>query len=94
MAVADAIKELDRRVRDLLGRVLSLDQVVKDSSEENRAAQEKLRADLEAADQAAVGLVRHAAIEGLMGEAVGLILVIIGGILQAWGAVLQAGSPG
>lgn len=94
MAVVDAIKELDRRVRDLLSRSLTLDQVVRDSSEENRAALEKLRADLESADQAAVGLVRHAAIEGLMGEAIGLILVIIGGVLQAWGAVLQAGASG
>jgi hypothetical protein len=80
---ADAIKELDRRVRDLLGRVLTLDQVVKESSNQSRDALEALRRDLEQADRNAAQLVRQAAIDGLMREAIGLIVVSVGAILQS-----------
>ena len=39
-------------------------------------------------DERIAGLVRHAAIEGLAREAVGLFVVVMGGVLQAWGALI------
>lgn len=85
-----AIRELDRRTRQLSTR---LDEVVarlRDVDEAAKAATESLRADIESAARAADQAVRAAAVEGLMGEAVGLMLVIVGGGLQAWGALIPA----
>ena len=39
-------------------------------------------------DERIAGLVRRAAIEGLAREAVGLFVVVMGGVLQAWGALI------
>jgi hypothetical protein len=87
---ADALRELDRRTRDLSNRMDSLDERVADNDDAAKAALKELRSDLEGAAQQADVAVRSAAIEGLMGEAVGLMLVIVGGILQAWGALIPA----
>jgi hypothetical protein len=84
---AEAITRLDERTRDLLGRTAALDQVVRKTSEESRASVDALRAEMKTADLATVDLVRRAAIDGLRREAGGLVLVIFGAILQAWGAL-------
>lgn len=81
----DAIRELDLRLRDLQKRHDRLDHHVRDLENDQRSALNQLRSDLEQSGEEADALVRQAAIEGLIGEAVGLLLVIVGGLLQAWG---------
>jgi hypothetical protein len=88
---ADALAEIDRRLRDHQRRIDSMDERTADAEEAQAAALKQLRSDLEQAAKDANQQVRQAAIEGLMGEAVGLMLVIIGGIVQAWGALIPAG---
>jgi hypothetical protein len=84
----DALRELDRRTRDLSTRIDQLDVRVEENDDAGKAALKELRSDLENTAQQANEAVRSAAIEGLVGEAVGLVLVIIGGILQAGGALI------
>lgn len=85
-----ALAEIDRRLRTLSTRIDGLGVQVEDMDEAHQTAMKSLRADLEAATNDANRQVRHAAIEGLVGEAVGLMLVITGGVLQAWGALIPA----
>jgi hypothetical protein len=84
---AEAIKELDRRLQETWTRVNGLDQRIAQVAAEDREALDKLRRDLEQAGYEANVLIRHAALEGLAGEAVGLFLVIVGGLMQAAGAL-------
>lgn len=87
---ADALAELARRLGYLKDRIDALDERMADAAEEQTAAMKQLREDLEKAAKDAVEAVRSAAIEGLMGEAIGLGLVILGGLLQAGGALIPA----
>jgi hypothetical protein len=87
---ADALAEIDRRLRDLQRRIDSIDERTADAEQARTADMKALRTDLEQAAKDANQQVRHAAIEGLMGEAVGLMLVIVGGVLQAWGALIPS----
>jgi hypothetical protein len=88
-----AIKELDRRIRQLSDQVVVLDTAVSASSDQARNALERLRTDLEAAHSEAVQLVRHTALEGLVREAIGLALVTAGAAIQAWGSLLPPPTP-
>jgi hypothetical protein len=88
---ADALAEIDRRLRQLGSRIDAVDERAADALGAQAAAMEQLHADIEKATKDATEAVRSAAIEGLMGEAVGLMLVIVGGVLQAFGALIPTG---
>lgn len=90
MSPEDAIAELDRRTQRLFERVADLDQSTKQSLQEQAEALRAMRAELEAADHEADIRIRQAAIEGLMTEAVGLVFVIVGGLIQGIGTYVAA----
>ena len=83
-----AIDELDRRTRDLNIRIAGLDEKVADAGEKVASDLAAIRKALDEGDERIADLVRHAAIEGLAREAVGLFVVVMGGVLQAWGALI------
>jgi hypothetical protein len=83
-----AIDELDRRTRDLNVRIAGLDEKIADAGEKVASDLAAVRKAVEEGDERIAGLVRHAAIEGLAREAIGLFIVVMGGVLQAWGALI------
>jgi hypothetical protein len=79
---ADALKRLDERTREMNKRIDSLDARLRDLTNEQQETLKRLREDLEQAAREANQLIRHAAIEGLRTEAIGLLLVTVGAMLQ------------
>jgi hypothetical protein len=82
---ADALKRLDDRTREMNRRIDSLDARLRDLTNEQQETLKRLREELEQSVREANQLIRHAAIEGLMTEAVGLLLVTFGAVFQALG---------
>lgn len=83
----EAIEALDSRVRELVNRLNNFEGTTLESAAEMRESLKELRKDVAEGDKGVTVLIRRAAIEGLMREAVGLFLVIVGSALQGWGAV-------
>jgi hypothetical protein len=90
LSTADAIKELDRRVRDVMERFQGGDDVLAMDIAAARKDINELEARIAEGDQDVKELVRHAAIEGLVTEAWGLLIVTAGAVLQGLGSVVPA----
>ena len=91
MPLRDAINLLDERLRQTSERLTRLEGSVESLADESRTELKRLREDVEREVVRFRELVRNAAIEGLMTEAVGLVMVTIGAVVQGVGS---AGTQG
>ena len=87
-----AINLLDDRLRQTSERLTRLEGTVEGLADETRADVKTLRGEVEREVTRFRELVRTAAVEGLMTEAVGLAMVTIGAVLQGLGSVGPMGG--
>lgn len=90
LPVPKAIEELDRRLRDVVERYQVGDDRLSADLQVVRRDLAKLRDDVAAVDTTMVARIRRAAIQGLLREAIGLALVVLGTAMQSAGAFLSA----
>ena len=86
MPLREAIHLLDERLRQTSERLTRLEGNVESLADESRTELKRLREDVEREVVRFRELVRNAAIEGLMTEAVGLVMVTVGAVLQGIGS--------
>ncbi len=87
-----AINMLDERLRHTQDRLTRVEGSVEELGDETRGELTKLREQVLREATTLRDIVRHAAIEGLMTEAVGLVMVTIGAVLQGVGSFGASGG--
>lgn len=83
----EAIQLLDARLRQASERLTRVEGTVTELGDATRRELTQLRERVQRDVTTFRELVRHAAVEGLMTEAVGLVMVTIGAVLQGFGSL-------